>query len=300
MTACASNSAKTSAEGREHRHSSETARVQTEAKLFSESSVEESTDKNFPETPAQENTGNGTSRTFDDATALQTRTVDNITFSLEASLQPQFGEERLFLSPDQAYAYQLQGITHLGDYTPQEFFDMLIETYESKYDVISTGSTVNAYTSPDNVDCYLGNVKRLIDSTFLILMCCMGAYEVYYGQPAMDQVISMTEYGLTAEEMDGALLATQNGYVLSDERRSLLLPDTVDSTDTYQVCLDTFYAIILHNDQYIAPDEEPMKVGNTMLFIGYYIPELQLLDMTNANAASYAQYIYKEPAGETH
>lgn len=75
----------------------------------------------------------------------------------------------------------------------------------------------------------------------------------------MDQVINMTEYGLVAEEMECVLLAAQNGYVLSDEKQSLSLLDTADSTDTYQVCLNTFYAIILHNDQYFVPDKEPSK-----------------------------------------
>lgn len=377
LTACASNSAETSAAQSETRRSSEAARAQFEAELFSDSSAEENTDEDSLESPDSVTADHSTSRTPDDAATLQRCTVDNITFSVDSSLIPQSGGEGIFLSPDQTYAYQLQGITPLGDYTPQEFFDALLETYESKYDIISTDSTVSAYTSPDNVDCYLGNIKMLIDSTFFDIdvliapqkntvvsfaatcykddqdivnirtvsstatfqigdtdyvsgnsfiandgseLCLYadgtfanyqyaddydgayftGAYEVYYGQPAMDQVISMTEYGLTAEEMEGALLAAQNGYVLSDERQSLLLPDTADSTDTYQVCLDTFYAIILHNDQYIAPDEKPMKVGNTMLFIGYYIPELQLLDMTNANAATYAQYTYKGPATKPH
>ena len=111
---------------------------------------------------------------------------------------------------------------------------------------------------------------------------------------------SLPEYGFTADEMDGALLAAQDGYVLTSERRTLLLQDDIDCPDTYHVCLDTFYTIILHNEQYISPDQASMTVDTTMLFIGYYIPELQLLDMTNANTASYAQFIYKEPAGEPH
>lgn len=57
-------------------------------------------------------------------------------------------------------------MTPLGDYTPQEFFTALLETYKSKYDLISTDSTVSTYSNPDNVDCYLGNIKMLLDSIF--------------------------------------------------------------------------------------------------------------------------------------
>lgn len=371
LTACTSKSAETSADSNSSRSSE--ARKQLESELFSESPAEENAEEHSSEAPSGEKTDESSAT----ASALQTCTIDNITFSVDASLLPQPGMEGTFLAPDQAYAYQVQGITPLGDYTPQEFFDALLETYESKYDIVNHDSAVSAYTSPDNVDCYLGNIKMMLDFTFFdidVLIapqkntvvsfaatcykddqdivdirsvsstatfqigdtdyvsgssfigsdgselclyadgtfanyehtddydgdCLTGTYEVYYGQPAIDQVIQMTEYGLTAEEMDAALLAAQNGYTLTSERRTLLLQDDVDSSDNYHVCLDTFYAIILHNDQYISPDQEPMKVGTTMLFIGYYIPELQLLDMTNANAASYAQFIYKEPADEPH
>ena len=40
-----------------------------------------------------------------------------------------------------------------------------------------------------------------------------GVYEVYYGQTAVDKVVSMTEYGLTEEELNQVLSANMNGYV---------------------------------------------------------------------------------------
>ncbi len=371
LTACAPKPAEASTDPGSSRSSE--AREQLEAELFSESSTKENTDEHSSETSSAENTDEDSAN----ADALQTCTINNITFSVDASLLPQPGMEGTFLAPDRTYAYQLQGISPLGDCTPQELFDILVETYESRYDVISADSAVSAYTSPDGVECYLGNIRMSIDTTFFdtdILIapqkntvvsfsatchkdkpelvdvrtisstatfqigdtdyvsgssfigsdgselclyadgtfanyehtddydgdCLTGTYEVYYGQSAMDQVVQMAEFGLTAEEMDSALLNAQNGYTLTSARHTLLLQDDVDSSDIYHVCLDTFYAIILHNEQYISPDQEPMTVGTTMLFIGYYIPELQLLDMTNANTANYAQFIYKEPAGEPH
>lgn len=383
LTACASKSAETSVD--QSSRSSET-RKQIEDELFSESSKEEAEEENVSESSAEESAKKSTSETSDEENApdttettiaLQSCTVDNITFAVDASMQPQPGMEGAFLSPDQTYAYQLQDITPLGISTPQEFYDALLETYESKYDIISADSSLGAYTSSDHVDCCLGNIKMLINSTFFDIdvliapqknmvvsfaatcykdnqdivdistvsrtitfqigdtdyvsgnsfigsdgseLCLyadgtfanyqhtddydgdriVGTYEVYYGQPAVDQVVKMSEYGLTADEMDGALLAAQDGYVLTSDRRMLFLPDDTVPTDTYHVCLDTFYTIILHNEQYISPNQEPEAMGNTMLFIGHYIPELQLLDMTNANTASYAQFTYKEPAGEPH
>ncbi len=299
LTACASKPDEASADSDSISRSSE-ARKQLEAELFSESTIEENTNEHSSETPVGESTDEISAS---DAT-LQSCTVDNITFSVDASLMPQPGMEGTFLAPDRTYSYQLQGITPLGAYTPQECFDLLVETYESRYDVTDADSAVSTYINPDGVECYLGNVKMLVDTTFLdtdILIapqkntvvsfsaschkdkqelvdirtvsstaafqigaadyvsgnsfigsdgselclyadgtfanyehtddydgdCLTGTYEVYYGQPAIDQVVQMTEYGFTADEMDGALLAAQDGYVLTSERRTLLLQGSV-------------------------------------------------------------------------
>lgn len=308
---------------------------------------------------------------------LQTCTVDNITFSVDASWQPQSGMEGTFLLPDEACAYQLQGISPLGGYTPQEFFDSLIEVYENQYDIISADTTLSTYTSPDNVECCLGNVKMLMGDNFFDIdvliapskntvvtfaatcfkdnqdkvdirkvsntatfqigdmdyitgnaflandgseLCLQldgtfanyhyaddhdgerltGTYEVYYGQSAIDQVAGMTEYGLTADELNGVLTAAQDGYVLNSDRNTAFLTESDSSSTSHHICLDTFYALILHNEQYITASNESSELGNTTLFIGYYIPELQMLDMTNANAANYAQFTYNGPADSSN
>lgn len=359
LTACTSKPAKTPVTESENVSSSETSERDTEV-----SSAPADSDPDHAEEVSE-------------TTALQTCTVDNITFSVDASWQPQSGMKGTFLVPDEAYVYQLQGISPLWDYTPQNFFDSLVASYENEFDIISADTALSSYTSPDNVECYLGNIKMLKDNTYFDIdvliapqkntvvtfaascfkdnqdkvdirkvsstatfqigdmdyvtgnaflgndgseLCLqsdgtfanyhyaddydgerlVGTYEVYYGQSAIDQVADMTEYGLTANELNNALLAAQNGYVLSSERSMSLLTEIDSSNDSYHICLDTFYALILHNEQYITASNEASEVENTVLFIGYYIPELQMLDMTNANAASYAQFTYKEPADSQH
>ena len=79
-----------------------------------------------------------------------------------------------------------------------------------------------------------------------------GEYEVYYGQAAMDKVASMTEYGLTMEELERVLSANMNGYIPGGSRPSDYLYATgelEDNRERYQICLDTFYAVILHNQR---------------------------------------------------
>lgn len=308
-----------------------------------------------------------------EAAGLQTCTVDHITFSVDASWQPQSDMEGTFLPPDGISAYQLQGISPLGGYTPQDFFDSLQEVYAEQYEIINADTSLSAYTGPDHVECLLGNIKMAIGDNFYdidVLIApqkntvvtfaatCQkdnqdkvdvrkisntatfqigdmdyvsgnsflandgselslqsdgtfanyhyaddhegerltGTYEVYYGQAAIDQIAGMTEYGLTADELNGVLLSAQKGYFLNSSRNAALLAGADSASESYHVCLDTFYAIILHNEQYITASNESSDLGNTTLFLGYYIPELQLLDMTNANAANYAQFTYKGPA----
>lgn len=124
-----------------------------------------------------------------------------------------------------------------------------------------------------------------------------GTYEVFYGQDALDKVASMTEYGLTMEELERILSLNMNGYVPGDSSLEDLFytlePDMNDKRTRYQVCKDTFYAVILHNDKLVvSPEEETVKDHDT-LYIGFYIPELEIADMTNANAATHVTWTYK-------
>ena len=124
-----------------------------------------------------------------------------------------------------------------------------------------------------------------------------GVYEVYYGQAAMDKVASMTEYGLTMEELERVLAANMNGYIPGGSKPSDYLYATgelEDDRERYQVCLDTFYAVILHNQRLVSSPEDVQEGGNSTLYIGFYLPELEMSDLTNCNAASYTQWAFQE------
>ncbi len=124
-----------------------------------------------------------------------------------------------------------------------------------------------------------------------------GVYEVYYGQAAMDKVASMTEYGLTMEELEQVLAANMNGYIpggSSPLDYLYAMGELEDNRERYQVCLDTFYAVILHNQRLVSSPEDVREGGNSVLYIGFYLPELEMADLTNCNAMSNAQWTFQE------
>lgn len=112
-----------------------------------------------------------------------------------------------------------------------------------------------------------------------------GTYEVYYGQAAIDKAVSMEEYGLTAEELERVNAANMNGYVLNSQK--LLSAVTEGSDETYRICKDTFYTVILHNTV-LSDSTGQQEISVDTMYIGYYLPELQFADMVNANSAGYA------------
>ena len=124
-----------------------------------------------------------------------------------------------------------------------------------------------------------------------------GIYEVYYGQAAMDKVASMTEYGLTMEELEQVLAASMNGYIPGGSRPSdyfYATGELEDNRERYQVCLDTFYAVTLHNQRLVSSPEDVQEGGNSVLYIGFYLPELEMADLTNCNAMSNTQWTFQE------
>ena len=124
-----------------------------------------------------------------------------------------------------------------------------------------------------------------------------GVYEVCYGQAAMDKVASMTEYGLTMEELEQVLAASMNGYIPGGSRPSDYFyssGELEDDRTRYDVCLDTFYAVILHNQRLVHAPGDVTEGGNSTLYVGFYLPELKMADLTNCNAASHTQWTFQE------
>lgn len=158
------------------------------------------------------------------------------------------------------------------------------------------------------MECYLGNIKMLMDNNFFdidVLIAPQKNTVVTFAATCFkdDQdKIDIRKVSSTATFQIGDMdYVTGNAFIANDGSELCLQSDGTfanyrSSDDSYHICLDTFYALILHSEQYIDASNESSEAGTTTLFIGYYIPELQMLDMTNANAASYAQFTYKGPA----
>lgn len=305
----------------------------------------------------------------------QSCTVDNITFEVNGSWEAIAGYEGAFSADGGACVYQLQGISRLSSYTPEDFYQELEEYYASSYDVTYSDDTLNDILLEDGTEALVGRIEMTTDgvifsidvliaprkNTVVTFACqhpeditissqmdirlvtastkfstgaedlitgqtliasdgselclnadgsfiyyqetdnydgayCDGTYEVWYGQEAFDQVVSMTDYGLTEEELEQTLAANMNGYSVGGSMPYDFFEDdtsdTSESEEGYFICKDTFYAVVLHNDKMV-DREEVTEMGHDTLYIGYYVQELDLFDMLNANTANYAQWTLK-------
>ena len=63
---------------------------------------------------------------------------------------------------------------------------------------------------------------------------------------------------------------------------------------TGRVALYSFYAVILHNQRLVSSPEDVREGGNSVLYIGFYLPELKMADLTNCNAASHTQWTFQK------
>lgn len=309
------------------------------------------------------------------STGTQSCTVDNVTFKVNESWEPIDGYEGTFSAEGGACVYQLQGLSRLGRYTPEDFYQELTSHYTSSYEVTYSDETLNDILLEDGTEALVGRVDMLMDgvvfsidvliapqkNTVVTYACqhpedisldakmdirfvtastefstglrdmitgqtliasdgselclnadgsfiyyqetnnhdgayCDGTYEVWYGQAAIDQVASMTDYGLTAEELEQTLSADMNGYSIGGSMPYDFFEDDTSETpegeEGYFICKDTFYAVALHNDRMV-DGEEVTELGHDTLYIGYYVQELELFDMLNANTANYAQWELK-------
>ena len=286
----------------------------------------------------------------------------------------------LFYTENQKQVYGLNGVSALGSYTAQEFFEDLVGYYRTsnQFDSLDAPETLSVWQSSDGVECHIADLTGYQGSTLyctrmviapqknLVLTFCAqahkdeiqdpasvwrvlddlrdsltfeigsqdyisgntflcgdgsqlclqddnsfcyyrsaddhenqyyeGVYEVYYGQAAMDKIVSMTEYGLTMDELEQVLSANMNGYIPGGSRPSDYLyssGELEDNRTRYDVCLDTFYAVILHNQRLVYSPDDISEGGNSTLYIGFYLPELEMADLTNCNAASYTQWTFQ-------
>ncbi len=306
-----------------------------------------------------------------------THSTQGVSFDISADWTQAEGTDMFYTEKNEVYG--LNGMSPLGSYEPEAFFEELAEVYESQFDTFSAPETLTAWQSSDGVECQTAELTGVYESilyctkiiiapqknlvltfaaqahkdrvqdpafvwmelndlcdtlafeigaqdyitgnTFLCgdgSQLCLredgsfryyqsaddhenqyyeGVYEVYRGQAAMDKIASMTEYGLTMEELEQVLAANMNGYIPGGSRPIdyfYATGELEDDRERYQVCLDTFYAVILHNQRLVRSPEDVQEGGNSTLYLGFYLPELDMADLTNANAASYTQWTFQE------
>jgi lipoprotein len=303
--------------------------------------------------------------------SYQTCTVDNVSFMVDSSWKPLNGHEGTFATPDEKNVYQLQGVSSLGSYTPEEFFQHLKDIYSESNEIVRSDDTLTSFVTSDNLESYIGRIDMKVNGIFFSIdvlivpqknkvvtfagqspsendlsvdvrditktasfniaagdyisgntfiakdgseLClgsdgefiyyqseedhnkpyCTGTYEVYYGQEAFDKLSTMEEYGLTKEELEETLSANMNGYKLGGFNISDFInsDDYYESDDIYQICKDSFYAVILHNEK-LVDSGSTSDMGNDTLYIGFYISELEYADMLNVMTANYAGWTLK-------
>ena len=117
---------------------------------------------------------------------------------------------------------------------------------------------------------------------------------------AFDRIVCCGGDGTLNETVRGAMALPAPppiGYIPGGSKPSDYLYATgelEDNRERYQVCLDTFYAVILHNQRLVSSPEDVQEGGNSVLYIGFYLPELKMADLTNCNALSYTQWTFQE------
>lgn len=305
---------------------------------------------------------------------LQTCTVDDISFSVDGSWEPLSGYNGTFSTPQKTAVYQLQGVSCLGSYTPEDFFKTLLDEYSRSNEIISSDDKLTPFVTADGIDSYVGRIEMNVNNIFFSIDLlivpqkntvvtfaaqaadkdtlpvdireitntaeiniakedyitgntfiasddselflkdggefiyyqkaddhnqpyCTGKYEVYHGQEAFDKLESMPEYGLTEEELEQTLSANMNGYKRPDITEFLIPDDYYRAEEVYQVCRDSFYTVILHNEKLVESDSTS-NMDNDSVYFGFYIPELEYADMTNAATANHAGWIRNFCEGE--
>lgn len=123
-----------------------------------------------------------------------------------------------------------------------------------------------------------------------------GNYEVCYGQTAIDKLVTMTNYGFTERALQDSISENMKGYVLNGEV-SEGTEESLENVAMHHVCQDTFYVLILHQEQ-VSDGENITTMNQDILYTGYYVSELNLLDLSNADTKESVQFM--TPDGTTN
>ncbi|MBR1816867.1 MAG: hypothetical protein IJ763_09220 [Lachnospiraceae bacterium] len=125
-----------------------------------------------------------------------------------------------------------------------------------------------------------------------------GTYEVYCAEEAKKQIISMSEYGITEDELNSILEYDLNNGISLDITGLSELYEEFNITNNnsalkYSVNLGDFYAIIIKAESVYYSDGEKEELNRSILFIGYYISDINTMKLTNCNVARNVLWVEK-------
>lgn len=136
----------------------------------------------------------------------------------------------------------------------------------------------------------------------------LGEYEVFYGEEAFEKLTKLPQYNIKREDLEeelenymseGVSLEKDAPIEYLSNREEEEVPEFED-VNRYDICKDTFYAIILHNKELVKSPSQKDKMGHDTLYVGYYIEEEKTLSLLNANAGSSAiwRFMKKSQKGQ--
>lgn len=76
------------------------------------------------------------------------------------------GHEGTFATPDEKNVYQLQGVSSLGSYTPEEFFQHLKDIYSESNEIVRSDDTLTSFVTSDNLESYIGRIDMKVNGIF--------------------------------------------------------------------------------------------------------------------------------------
>ena len=134
-----------------------------------ESSDESSAETSVTSEQSEETTEINTEAFAEQATealSYQTCTVDNVSFMVDSSWKPLNGHEGTFATPDEKNVYQLQGVSSLGSYTPEEFFQHLKDIYSESNEIVRSDDTLTSFVTSDSLESYIGRIDMKVNGIF--------------------------------------------------------------------------------------------------------------------------------------
>ncbi len=120
------------------------------------------------------------------------------------------------------------------------------------------------------------NFKYYVDEKNLFDNYIYGTYTAYCGEDAIDQIVSMEEYGLTKYDIEMFIFMIQYGDV-----------NIYEHNYDAHVDMDDFYAVVFNVEgASILEEDEDLELDFSTLYLGFYSEEEDALQLVNYDTGS--------------